>query len=91
MDYKELDVWLQVRKLVKSVYVITDFFTKQEQYELFSQIRRCAVSVASKFELETQLILANNLEYISSDLNSILNEVEREKLLNGFINYQKRI
>lgn len=116
MDYKELDVWLQARNLVKTVYVLTKNFTKEEQYGLTSKIRRCVVSVSfniaegcgrhsnketiyflnisrsSLYELETQLILANDLEYILSDINTILNEVERiKKLLNGFINYQKRI
>lgn len=116
MDYKELDVWLQARNLVKTVYVLTKNFPKEEQYGLTSQIRRCVVSVSSNiaegcgrnsnketryflnisrsslYELETQLILANDLEYILSDINTILNEVERiKKLLNGFINYQKRI
>ncbi|WP_291871200.1 four helix bundle protein [Maribacter sp.] len=116
MDYKELDVWSQARKLVKSVYVITEFFPKQEQYGLTSQIRRCVVSVSSNiaegcgrrtsadtirflhisrgslYELETQLILANDLEYIKSDINIVLGDVERvKKLLSGFINYQRKI
>ncbi|SMC33014.1 four helix bundle protein [Cellulophaga tyrosinoxydans] len=116
MDYKELDVWLQARNLVKTVYVLTKTFPKEEQYGLTSQIRRCVVSVSSNiaegcgrqsnketvhflhisrgslYELETQIILANDLEYITSDINAILNEVERvKKLLNGFINYQKRV
>ncbi|WP_299434507.1 four helix bundle protein [uncultured Maribacter sp.] len=107
MDYKELDIWIQARKLVKSVNVLTKVFPKQEQYELISQIRRCVVFVeecgrklnkktihflnisrGSLFELETQLILANDLEFLESDINIILKEVERvKKLLSGFINY----
>ncbi|RKR07767.1 four helix bundle protein [Maribacter vaceletii] len=112
MDYKELDIWVQARKLVKSVYV----FPKDEQYGLTSQIRRCAISVSSNiaegcgrrtsadtirflhinkgslYELETQLILVNDLEFLESDINIILKEVERvKKLLSGFINYQRKI
>lgn len=116
MDYKELDVWVQARSLVKNVYVLTKDFPREEQYGLTSQIRRCVVSVSSNiaegcgrrtsketihflhisrgslYELETQLFLANDLEYIIPDISVILNELERvKKLINGFINYQKRI
>lgn len=116
MDYKELDIWIQARKLVKTVYVLTKSFPRDEQFSLTSQIRRCAVSVPSNiaegcgrqsnketihflhisrgslFELETQLILAGDLNYVSSDINTILGEIERvKKLLNGFINYYKKL
>lgn len=116
MDYKELDIWVQSRKLVKTVYVLTKSFPKDEQFSLTSQIRRCVVSVPSNiaegcgrqsnkekihflhitrgslFELETQLILADDLNYISSDLKTVLEDIERvKKLLNGFINYHKKL
>lgn len=116
MEYKELDVWVQARELVKTVYVLTKTFPKEEQYALTSQIRRCVISVSSNiaegcgrhtaketihflhisrgslYELETQLILADDLDYVSTELNNILKEIERvKKLLNGFINYHKRL
>ena len=116
MDYKELDVWVQARELVKTVYVLTKTFPKEEQYALTSQIRRCVISVSSNiaegcgrqtaketihflhisrgslYELETQLILADDLDYVNTELNNILKEIERvKKLLNGFINYHKRL
>ena len=116
MDYKELDIWLQARELVKTVYVLTKSFPKDEQFSLTSQVKRSAVSVSSNiaegcgrqtnketihflhiargslFELETQLILASDLNYIPSDINESLSEIERvKKLLNGFINYHKKL
>ncbi|MGB5821098.1 MAG: four helix bundle protein [Saonia sp.] len=116
MDYKELDVWIQARELVKTVYVFTKPFPKEEQFALTSQIRRCVISVSSNiaegcgrqtaketthflhiargslYELETQLILSNDLKYISTEINDILKEIEKvKKLLNGFINYHKRL
>ena len=116
MDYKELDIWIQARELIKSVYVLTKSFPKEEQFSLTSQVRRCSVSVPSNiaegcgqqsnkgtihflhiargslFELETQLILTNDLGYTLSDISTILSEVERvKKLLNGFINYYKKL
>lgn len=114
MDYKELDVWIQARELVKRVYMMTRGFPKMEEFALTSQIRRCAVSISSNiaegcgrrttketihflhiargslFELETQLILAGDLNYLSEDSREIHEEPEKaKKLLNGFIKYFK--
>ncbi|WP_339653123.1 four helix bundle protein [uncultured Maribacter sp.] len=115
MDYKELDIWVQARMLVKTVYVLTRSFPRDEQFSLTSQVRRCVISVPSNiaegcgrqsnketihflhiargslFELETQLILAGDLNYIS-DIDNVLEEIERvKKLLNGFIKYHKQL
>ena len=115
MDYKELDVWLQARALVKYVYLLTCDFPKVEQFALTSQIRRCVISISSNiaegcgrrtnqekvhflhiargslYELETQLILAEDLDYLTLNAKPIHKEIERtKKLLNGFINYFKR-
>lgn len=40
-------VWRHVRVLAKEVYVATQKFPKEELYGVTSQVRRCAVSVAS--------------------------------------------
>ena len=47
------------------------------------------IARGSLYELETQLILASDLEYISeTELGSIIGQAIRcKKLLNGFINY----
>jgi len=116
MDYKELDVWLQARELVKRVYELSATFPKEEQFSLTSQLRRCIVSVSSNiaegcgrqtaketihflhiargslFEAETQIILAKDLNIATTNVDEILTEVERvKKLLNGFINYHKKL
>ncbi|GGG53601.1 hypothetical protein GCM10011414_24100 [Croceivirga lutea] len=116
MDYKELDVWVQARELVKKIYLLSKAFLDDERYGLTSQIRRCAVSVSSNiaegcgrqtakdtinflhiargslFELETQTILASDLEYLPHNESEILDEIERvKKLLNGFINYHRKL
>ena len=115
MNYTELDVWKSSRELVKTVYLLSDLFPKDELYALTNQVRRCSISIPSNiaeglgrqsdketihflyiskgslFELETQLFLAFDLEYISKgQLESILVKVTTcKKLLNGFINYFK--
>ncbi len=117
MKYTELDVWIESRKLVNDVYLLTKKFPKDELYGIVSQIRRCAVSVPSNiaegvgrrtskdtiqflhisrgslYELETQLYLSSDQNYISkNDLIAILNQIEKcVKLLNGFINYYKKL
>jgi four helix bundle protein len=47
MDYTKLDVWLESRKLVNTVYELTKQFPKEEIYGLTNQMRRCAVSIPS--------------------------------------------
>jgi len=45
--YKDLDVWIKSRMLVKEVYITTMSFPKEEIYGLAAQARRCAVSIPS--------------------------------------------
>jgi four helix bundle protein len=45
--YIELQVWIEARKLVNEVYLLTKNFPKEEIYGIISQIRRCAVSIPS--------------------------------------------
>lgn len=46
-SYKNLIVWQKSIDLVIEVYKITNSFPKSEQFGLVSQMRRCAVSIAS--------------------------------------------
>lgn len=51
------------------------------------------ISRGSIFELETQIYLASDLQYIlEEDFNKIIIDIQNcKKLLNGFINYYKRL
>jgi len=46
-SYKDLIVWQKAIELVKLVYLLTTNFPKSEIFGLTSQMRRCAVSIAS--------------------------------------------
>jgi len=46
-NYKELDVWLKSRQLVKIIYELTASFPQQEKYGLISQMNRAAISIPS--------------------------------------------
>jgi four helix bundle protein len=111
--YIELNVWVEARKLVSSIYSATKTFPKEEQFGLTNQMRRCGISIPSNiaegcgrnykkdslqfffvargslYELETQLYLSNDLNFIDSTcLENLLNQLETvRKLLNGFIRY----
>ena len=46
-DYKSLEVWKESRKLVSSVYMVTEHFPDSEKFGLTNQIRRASVSIPS--------------------------------------------
>ena len=47
MEYTELEVWIESRKLAHLSYDLTKKFPKEELFVLTNQMRRCAVSVPS--------------------------------------------
>ncbi|WP_294243833.1 four helix bundle protein [uncultured Chryseobacterium sp.] len=47
MEYTNLDVWVESRKLTNSIYDSTKNYPKEEIFGLTNQIRRAAVSVPS--------------------------------------------
>jgi four helix bundle protein len=117
MEYTNLDIWVEARKLTNLVYEKTKQFPKEELYSLVNQIRRCAVSVPSNiaegcgrrtsnetnhflhitrgslYELETQMYSSLDQKYISeNEFEEILNQILIcKKLINGFINYYKKL
>ena len=46
-SYKDLLVWQKGMELVKLVYLVTQFFPKEEKFGLTSQIRRSVISIPS--------------------------------------------
>ena len=111
--HKRLKVWQDARRLVKSVYGITQSFPQSEQFGLTSQLRRAAVSVPSNIaegscretpqefarflviargsaaEVDTQLTLAEDVGYVSSD-DALHEEIEKlAKQINSLIVHLK--
>ena len=113
MEYTDLEVWKESRKLVSALYAITKSFPKDELYGYTSQMSRCAVSIPSNiaegcgrrtsadtfqflhisrgslYELETQLFLALDQNYLDNEdfKNQIAQITLCKKLLSGFITY----
>jgi len=46
-NFKELKIWMMASKIAIDVYTLTKKFPEDERFGLISQMRRCAVSVAS--------------------------------------------
>jgi four helix bundle protein len=106
-NFRELKIWQESMKIVKSVYSLTSNLPSEEKFGLISQINRCSISIpsniaegsgrtsnkefihflnisiSSSFELETQLILANDLFNIDSE--EIITKInELQKMIVGF-------
>jgi len=106
-NFRELKIWQESMKLVKSIYSLTSNFPSDERFGLVSQINRCSISIpsniaegsgrtsnkefthflnislSSSFELETQLILANELFNVNTEvLIEKINELQ--KMIVGF-------
>jgi len=47
MEYINLEVWIEARKLTNLFYNLTKNYPKEEIFGLTNQMRRCAVSVPS--------------------------------------------
>lgn len=109
-DYTDLIVWQRGMLLAESIYEITAYFPKEEQFGLTSQIRRAAVSVPSNIaeghgrgtkkefiyflrvargsaaEIQTQLVLAGRLSFLSADqAENLKNQYEEIKRMLGAI------
>ncbi len=101
-NFKDLKIWQEAMKVVKTTYLLTAQLPLDEKFGLISQINRSAVSIpsniaegsgrttdkdflnfinislSSSFELETQLILANDLFQLDvQDLIIKINELQR--------------
>ena len=106
-NFRELKIWHESMKIVKSVYSLTSNLPSDERFGLVSQINRCSISIpsniaegsgrtsnkefihflnisiSSSFELETQLILANDL--FNTDSEEIIEKInELQKMIVGF-------
>jgi four helix bundle protein len=106
-NFRELNIWKNAMKTVKTVYIISKDLPKDEKYGLISQIQRCSISIpsniaegsgrstlkdfinflnislSSSYELETQLILLNELYQIET--NMIITDVnELQRMIIGF-------
>ena len=100
MNHKDLNVWKESMKLVKDVYVVLKKFLSDELFGLCSQMKRSSVSIPSNIaegagrnndkenlELETQLLLSADLNYLKPDHPLFKQITTVQKLLSGYIRH----
>ncbi len=86
-SYHDLRVWQQARILVKSVYLVTKKFPKEEQFALTSQIRKSVVSIPSNIaEGYSRHGLKDYINFISIAFGSAA-ELEIQLLLASDLGY----
>lgn len=104
---EDLQVWRKSMLLVKEIYILTSKLPQEEKFGLFSQMRRCAISIPSNiaegagrnnknefyqflgiafgstYEMQTQLQLTIDLEFISENESMIIKEnlIEIQKMI----------
>lgn len=109
-NFKNLNIWKLSLNLADDVYGLTDSFPKGEEFGLKSQLRRCAVSIASNiaegssrssnkdfnrfleislgslFELQTQIIISYNRNFLDpAQLEMLeLKITDLQKMISGF-------
>jgi four helix bundle protein len=109
--FRELLIWQKSMLFVSEIYQLTNFFPKDENFSLTSQIRRSAISIPSNiaegygrdgnkdylkflnisisslYEIQTQIEIAYNLNYINEiQFNKTYeNSREIERMLSAFI------
>ncbi len=44
-NFRELEIWIDSRKLVKEIYKLTNQLPQSEKFGLISQINRCVISI----------------------------------------------
>lgn len=92
--YKNLDIWNDSIQLIKKIYTLVEQLPKSEEYNLKSQIKRAAVSVALNIAEGKNRQSAKDFAHFLNIACSSLGEVEAclsicEEL--GFINNDKTL
>jgi four helix bundle protein len=90
--FEKLRVWQEARKLVRSVYQVTDEFPRREVFGLISQLNRAVVSVACNLAEGTARTSAKDQAHFTQLAYSSLMEVACLVLIctdNRFLSDQK--
>jgi len=87
--FENLEVWKKSRKLVKSVYQLTDTFPNEEKYGMTSQFRRACISISSNIvEGSTRWSRKNQARFYEIAFGSLI-EVLNQTILSCDLNFIK--
>ena len=86
-SYKDLIVWQKATGLAVRIYHVTDCFPRKEIYNLTSQLRRAAVSVASNIaEGQGRLTRGEFLHFLGQSRGSLL-ELQTQLVISVELKY----
>lgn len=78
-SFEKLNVWIDSKQLVKSIYLITKDFPSEEKFGLTNQLRRASISIASNLAEGTSRHTNKDKAHFStlafSSLMEVLNQI----------------
>lgn len=80
-SFKDLVVWQKSYNLCLRIYSITEKFPKSEQFNLISQLRRCAVSIPSNIAEGSKRTTRKDYANFLSAAEGSLAELETQLLI----------
>jgi four helix bundle protein len=85
-SFEKLNVWIDSKELITSIYNITKLFPDEEKFGLTNQLRRASISVASNLAEGTSRHTNKDKAYFTtlsfSSLMEVLNQIIIAKELN---------
>lgn len=88
-SFEKLNVWIDSKELVKSIYLATKDFPSEEKFGLTNQLRRASISIGSNLAEGTSRNTNKDKAHFStlafSSLMEVLNQIIMAHEL-GFIN-----
>ena|SRR5436305_1324654 len=79
--YRDLIAWQKAMDLAQEIYAITSAFPVDERYGLISQMRRCAVSIASDIAEGQGRLTTRDWQHFLSQARGSTHELETQLLL----------
>ena len=89
-SFEKLNIWNDIRDLVKEVYLISKDFPDSEKFGLTNQIRRAIVSVSSNIAEGTSRTSYKDQAHFSQIAYSSLMEVLSQLIVSYDLNYINR-
>ena len=93
-SFEKLDVWSDIRDVIKSIYALTKKFPEDEKFGLVSQMRRSAISIGSNIAEGTGRNTMKDQAYFSQVAYSSLLELLAQLTVSidlGFIDEEKYV
>jgi four helix bundle protein len=85
--YRDLIAWQKAMDLAQEIYAITSGFPAEERYGLISQMRRCAVSIASDIAEGEGRLTTRDWQHFLSQARGSTHEHETQLILSPRLNF----